>query len=512
MADTYVGSIDQGTTGTRFLVFDRGGRVVADAYERHEQFYPRPGWVEHDPVEILANTKSVVLEALHTAGIDADQLAGLGVTNQRETTVLWDRETGDPLHDAIVWQDRRTTDRVERLEAEGETDWIRERTGLEPDAYFSATKAEWLLDNADPIATDRGEGTDLRERAAAGELCLGTVDAWLVYNLTGNHITDVTNASRTMLFDIHDCEWDADLLAEFDVPRAALPEVRPSSDEEYYGTTDPTGFLGAAVPVAAALGDQQAALFGQTCFDAGDAKNTYGTGSFLLANTGTDPVHSDHGLLTTVAFQRSGDPVQYALEGSIFVTGAAIEWLEDVSLVEDPAETAALARSVDSTEGVYVVPAFTGLGAPHWDGRARGTIVGLTRGTRREHLVRATLEAIAFQTRDVVEAIAADSGVPIDALRVDGGAVANDFLCQLQADILDASIVRPAVQETTALGAAYAAGLAVGYWDSLAALRRNWRVDRTFDPEMDPATADARFDRWHDAVERAKGWAREDET
>ena len=510
MADTYVGAIDQGTTGTRFMAFDRDGRVVADAYETHEQVYPNPGWVEHDPVEIWTNTKRVVTRGLREADVDADELAGIGITNQRETTVLWDRETGEPVHNAVVWQDRRTTDRVEGLVESGDADWIRDRTGLEPDAYFSATKAEWLLENATPIATHRGEGRDLRERAADGDLCLGTVDAWLVYNLTGAHVTDVTNAAQTMLFDIHEAAWDDDLLAEFGVPRAALPTVRPSSDDDHYGHTDPDGFLGARVPVAAALGDQQAALFGQTCFDAGDAKNTYGTGSFVLLNTGTDPVESDHGLLTTVAFQRSGEPVQYALEGSIFVTGAAIEWLSDVSLIDDPAETAELARSVDATDGVYVVPAFTGLGAPHWDGRARGTIVGLTRGTRREHVVRATLESIAFQTRDVVEAMAADSGVEIDTLRVDGGAVKNNYLCQLQADLVGTEIVRPAVDETTALGAAYAAGLAVDYWESLADLRRNWRVDRSFTPDLDSETADARFDRWHDAVERATGWARDD--
>ena len=318
-----------------------------------------------------------------------------------------------------------------------------------------------------------------------------------------------SRVARTMLFDIHDLAWDDDLLDEFGVPQAILPEVRPSSDDDHYGTTDSDGFLGAAVPVAGALGDQQAALFGQTCFDEGDGKNTYGTGSFFLLNTGTEAVVSDHGLLTTVGFQRSGEPAQYALEGSIFVTGAAIEWLQDVSLIDDPVETAELARSVDSTDGVYVVPAFTGLGAPHWDGRARGTIVGMTRGTRREHIVRATLEAIAYQTRDVAEAMAADSGIELSALRVDGGAVKNNFLCQLQADIIGTDIVRPEVDETTALGAAYAAGLAVDYWESLDELRANWQVDREFTPEMDPATADARYDRWHEAVERSLDWARE---
>jgi glycerol kinase len=512
MTESYVGAIDQGTTGTRFMIFDRAGTVVADGYETHEQHYPEPGWVEHDPLEIWENAKTVVQRALAEAGIEADQLAAIGVTNQRETTLLWDRDTGKPVHEAIVWQDRRTADRVEQLEADGKTDEIRAKTGLEPDAYFSATKVEWLLENADPIKTQRARPADLRDRAAAGEILFGTIDAWLVYNLTGNHVTDVTNASRTLLFDIHEMAWDDDLLAEFGVPEACLPEVRPSSDEAYYGTSDPEGFLDAEVPVAGALGDQQAALFGQTCFDAGDAKNTYGTGSFVLMNTGAEPVESDHGLLTTVGFQRSGEPVQYALEGAIFVTGAAIEWLEDVSLVEDAAGTERLARSVDSTDGVYLVPAFTGLGAPHWDQRARGTVVGMTRGTRREHLVRATLEAIAYQTRDVTEAMEADAGTELDRLKVDGGAVKNNFLCQLQADVLGAEIVRPQVDETTALGAAYAAGLAVGYWDDLDELRANWQVDREFAPEMDPDEADAKYDRWGEAIERAREWAHEEES
>jgi glycerol kinase len=508
--DTYVGAIDQGTTGTRFMVFDHGGRVVANAYERHEQHYPEPGWVEHDPIEIWENTKSVVTDALVDAGIEADRLAAIGITNQRETTVVWDGRTGEPVYDAIVWQDRRTTGRVEELEREGRVEWIREKTGLEADAYFSATKVEWLLAEADRIQTGRARPRDVRERAADGDLLFGTIDTWLIWQLTGVHVTDVTNASRTMLYDIHRMEWDDDLLAEFDVPRSMLPEVRPSSDEATYGTTDADGFIGAEVPVAGALGDQQAALFGQACFDAGDAKNTYGTGSFFLLNTGNEAVDSDHGLLTTVGFQQSGEAVRYALEGSIFVTGAAIEWLEDVELIEDAAETAALARSVDSTDGVYFVPAFTGLGAPYWDGRARGTIVGMTRGTRREHLVRAVLEAIAFQTRDVAEAMEADSGVEITSLRVDGGAVENNFLCQLQSDVLETGIQRPVVDETTALGAAYAAGLAVGYWADEAELRANWRVDREFDPEMDADAADRIYERWGEAVERARDWARED--
>ena len=509
MSERYVGALDQGTTGTRFMVFDRAGTVVGEAYETHEQRYPEPGWVEHDPMEIWENAKSVTESALANADVAPDQLAGIGVTNQRETTLLWDRATGKPVHDAIVWQDRRTTDRVDRLVESGKADGIRATTGLQPDAYFSATKVEWLLENAAPIKTQRARPADLRDRAADGEVLFGTIDSWLVYKLTGQHVTDVTNASRTMLFDIHELAWDDELLAEFGVPEACLPEVRPSSDDDFYGTTDPEGFLGAKVPVAAALGDQQAALFGQTCFDAGEVKNTYGTGSFVLLNTGTEAVESDHGLLTTVGFQRSGEPARYALEGSIFVTGAAIEWLGDVGLVESPNETERLARSVDSTDGVYVVPAFAGLGAPHWDQRARGTILGLTRGTRREHVVRATLEAIGFRTRDVVEAMVADSGIEPTRLKVDGGAVENSFLCQLQADALGVDIVRPEVDETTALGAAYAAGLAVGYWDDLDELRANWRVDREFTPEMDPDRADAKYDRWLEAVERSRDWARD---
>jgi glycerol kinase len=506
----YVGAIDQGTTGTRFMVFDHGGAVVANAYRKHEQFYPEPGWVEHDAAEIWETTKAVIREALSAADLSAADLAAIGVTNQRETTVLWDADTGRPVHNALVWQDRRTTDRIEALEAAGRTEEIRAKTGLEPDAYFSATKVEWLLENSDPIKLERVRGDDVRARAEAGELMFGTIDSWLVYKLTGNHVTDVTNASRTMLFNVHEMAWDPDLLDEFGVPETLLPEVRPSSDADYYGHTDPDGFLGAAVPVAGALGDQQAALFGQTCFDEGDAKNTYGTGSFFLLNTGEEAVASENGLLTTVAFQRSGEPVQYALEGSIFITGAAVEFMEDLELIDEPAETEELARRVDSTDGVYFVPAFTGLGAPHWDGRARGTIVGMTRGTRREHVVRAALESIAFQTRDVAEAMVEDSGVEMTSLRVDGGAVKNNFLCQLQADILGTEIVRPVVDETTALGSAYAAGLAVDYWESTDELRDNWQVDREFSPTADRREVDRRYARWGEAVERSLNWAREE--
>ena len=488
------------------MVFDHGGNVVASAYEKHEQIYPEPGWVEHDPVEIWENTQQVINAALEEGGVDAEQLEAIGVTNQRETTLLWDAESGQPIANAIVWQDRRTTDRIETLEAEGNAEMVQEKTGLEPDAYFSATKAEWLLDNTDPIKLQRARPQDVRERAEDGDILFGTIDTWVIYNLTGNHITDVSNASRTMLFNIHEMDWDDELLDEFSVPAATLPEVRPSSDDNTYGSTDADGFLGAEVPVAGALGDQQAALFGQTCFDAGDAKNTYGTGSFMLMNTGNEAVPSDHGLLTTVGFQRSGEPVQYALEGAIFITGAAIEWLEDMTLIDDAMESEAVARSVDSTDGVYFVPAFTGLGAPHWDQRARGTIVGMTRGTRREHIVRATLEAIAFQTKDVAEAMVSDSGIELSDLRVDGGAVKNNFLCQLQADIVGTNIVRPVVDETTALGSAYAAGLAVGYWETVDELRDNWQVDREFEVD-DDADYEAEFDRWHDAVDRSLDWA-----
>ena len=493
------------------MVFDHSGTVVANAYEKHEQIYPEPGWVEHDATEIWDNTKSVIQTALADAGISAEELAALGVTNQRETTLLWDAESGQPIHNAIVWQDRRTTDRIETLREEGKADDVQQKTGLEPDAYFSATKAEWLLDNADPIKLSRSRPQDVRDRAEEGEIMFGTIDTWVIYNLTGNHITDVTNASRTMLFNIHDMDWDEELTEEFNVPAETLPEVRPSSDEDYYGHTDAEGFLGAEVPVAGALGDQQAALFGQTCFDAGDAKNTYGTGSFMLMNTGNEAVMSENGLLTTVGFQRSGEPVQYALEGSIFVTGAAIEWLEDMTLIENAAETEQLARSVDSTDGVYVVPAFTGLGAPHWDQRARGTILGMTRGTRREHVVRATLESIAFQTKDVAEAMVEDSGIELGSLRVDGGAVKNNFLCQQQANIIDTDIVRPVVDETTALGSAYAAGLAVGYWDSIDELRDNWQIDRDFSPDADADSVAERYARWGEAVERSKDWARDED-
>ncbi|MEF8885130.1 MAG: glycerol kinase GlpK [Haloarculaceae archaeon] len=501
MEQNYVGVIDQGTTGTRFMTFDHDGRVVASAYERLEQYYPEPGWVEHDPVEIWEGATRAVTRGLSTASLDATHLATIGVTSQRETTVVWDEESGKPVHNALVWEDRRTTDRVEELDAET-AERVSDRTGLEPDAYFSAPKLSWILDEAEPLKLRNSRAESVRDRAERGELCFGTVDSWLVYNLTGHHTTDVTNAARTMLYDIHELDWDDDLLAAFDVPRPILPEVGPSADPETYGSTDPEGFLGAEVPVTGVIGDQQAALLGQTCFDVGDAKNTYGTGSFYLMNTGEEAVDSEHGLLTTVAFQRAGEPPEYALEGAVFTSGGGIEWLEDVGFVDGPAETAELARSVDSTEGVYMVPAFSGLGTPYWDDEARGTLAGMSRGTRREHIVRATLESIAYQTRDIAEAMEADTDDDVSELRVDGGAVRNDFFCQLQADVLGATVVRPAVDETTALGAAYAAGLAVDYWDSRDELRSHWRTDREFEPEMDQSEADRRYRRWRAAVER----------
>ena len=489
----YIGSIDQGTTGTRFMVFDETGTPVGNAYAKHEQIYPQHGWVEHDPDEIWKRTKEVVLRGLGEAGIEQSELEAVGVTNQRETTVVWD-ESGEPVYNAVVWQDRRTTERVEELVAEGKEEEIRAKTGLEPNSYFSATKLEWILENA--------VGDADRDNVHAG-----TVDSWLIYRLTGGeaHVTDTTNASRTMLFDINELRWDDDLLEEFGVPRSVLPDLKPSSGE-LYGYTSEDGFLGASVPVAGALGDQQAALFGQTCFDAGDAKNTYGTGSFFLTNTGEEAVGSENGLLTTVAFEIAGEKPKYALEGSVFMTGGVVEWLEEVGMIDSVEACEDVARSVGSSEGVYLVPAFTGLGAPYWDERASGTVVGMSRDTRSEHIVRAALDSIAYQTRDVVEAMQEDAGVEITSLSVDGGAVQNDLICELQAGIVGVDIDRPVVDETTALGAAYAAGLTVGYWETLEELRENRKVDRVFGSEEHEHKVEADYGRWKKAVERARGW------
>jgi glycerol kinase len=500
MSDGFVLSIDQGTTGTTALVFDVTGRVRGRGYSEFTQHYPRPGWVEHDADEILRVSLCAARDALSEACADARELRAVGVTNQRETVVAWERATGRPLARAIVWQDRRTAARCDELKARGLEDLIRARTGLVLDPYFSGTKIEWLLNNVD----------GLRERAVRGEVAFGTIDSWLVWKLTGGrvHSTDVSNASRTLLFNINTLEWDDELLALFDVPRRALPEVFPSSF--VLGHTEPTEFFGARVRVAGVAGDQQAALFGQACFEPGMVKNTYGTGSFLLANTGRAPVASSAGLLTTIAWQINGEPAEYALEGSIFVTGAAVQWLRDgLQIISRAEETEALARSLDSNEGVYFVPALAGLGAPHWDAYARGAMVGMTRGTTRAHLARAALESICYQTRDVVSAMERDSGVSLKEVRVDGGAVGNSFLMQFQSDILGVPIVVPEVTETTAAGAAYLAGLAVGFWRDRDEIASRLRVARRYEPQMSDAEREHLHRRWLRAVERAKDWEKE---
>ncbi|MBX6353434.1 MAG: glycerol kinase GlpK [Thermoflavifilum sp.] len=486
----YILAVDQGTTSSRALLFDQGGGVIGVAQKEFTQYFPQPGWVEHDPLEIWGSVQSVMAEVLATHRVSAAEVAAIGITNQRETTVVWERDTGRPVYNAIVWQSRQTAELCDALRADGHEDMVREKTGLLIDPYFSGTKVRWILDHV-PGA---------RERAVRGELLFGTIDTWLVWNLTGGrvHVTDVTNASRTLLYNIHTLTWDDDLLALFDVPRAMLPEVRPSS--AVYGETDPAQFFGEAVPVAGMAGDQQAALFGQACFRAGMAKNTYGTGCFMLMQTGERPVKSRHGLLTTIAWSVGGK-VEYALEGSIFVAGSAVQWLRDgLQILRTAAESEVYATRVASTDGVYVVPAFVGLGAPYWDSEARGAIFGLTRGTRREHLVRATLESLAYQTRDVLAAMEADAGIRLQTLRVDGGATANDFLMQFQADILGVRVERPRVLETTALGAAYLAGLATGFWRDKAEIEQHWQRDQMFAPAMDDAQRDALYNGWQKAV------------
>ena len=486
-------AIDQGTTGSTVLVFDRSGRIVGRAYSEFKQHYPRPGWVEHDAEEIWRVTLRLLRQACRRAHVQARDVAALGITNQRETTVLWDRATGKPVHRAIVWQDRRTAPLCEALRAQGAEPQVREKTGLVLDPYFSGTKLRWLLEQVPRAA----------ERARRGELCFGTIDTWLVWRLTGGkvHATDATNASRTLLYDIHARAWDASLCALLEVPEAILPAVHPSSGEFGQTTAD---VLGAPVPIAGIAGDQQAALFGQGCVDAGMAKNTYGTGCFLLLNTGPRPVRSEHGLLTTIACDAQGAPA-YALEGSVFIAGAAIQWLRDgLGLLRKAAESERLARSVDSSLGVYLVPAFVGLGAPYWDPEARGALLGLTRGVTRAHVVRAALESLAFQTRDVVEAMAGDAGDAISTLRVDGGAAANGFLMQFQADLLGVPIERPRVVETTAMGAAFLAGLGTGFWRSQAELARARRIDRRFRPRMRPDMRDALYRGWQLAVDRVR--------
>ncbi|MFL6337175.1 MAG: glycerol kinase GlpK [Pyrinomonadaceae bacterium] len=499
--DGFVLSIDQGTTGTTALVFDRDCRVRGRGYSEFKQFYPRPGWVEHDAEEVWRVSLGAVADALKSSGVEARDLRAVGITNQRETVVAWARATSAPVARAVVWQDRRTAAMCDELKARGLEDSIRAKTGLVLDPYFSGTKLRWLLDHT----------AGLRARAAAGEVVFGTVDSWLVWKLTNGaaHVTDPSNASRTLLFDINRLAWDDELLALFDVPRAALPEVMPSSF--VYGHTEPSAFFGARVPVAGLAGDQQAALFGQGCYEPGAAKNTYGTGSFLLMNTGAEPVASRAGLLTTVAWQLDGEAAEYALEGSIFVTGAAVQWLRDgLGIIKSADETEALARSLDSNEGVYFVPALAGLGAPHWDAYARGAVVGLTRGTTRAHLARAALEAMCYQTRDVVSAMERDSGVRLKDLRVDGGAVCNGFLMQFQADILGVRVEVPEVTETTAAGAAYLAGLAVGFWQDRREIAERLSIARRYEPRMDEHERERLHRRWLRAVERAKDWERDD--
>jgi glycerol kinase len=489
----FILALDQGTTSSRAILFDHAGRACGVAQRELRQSFPRPGWAEHDPDEIWQSQLAVARQVLADTGTAAADVAAIGITNQRETTLLWDRATGRPVHPAIVWQDRRTAELCERLRRDGHEALVRRRTGLVIDPYFSATKLRWLLDHV-PGA---------RDRADRGELAFGTVDSWLLWNLTGGqaHATDATNASRTMLYDIRAGRWDDELLQLLRIPRSVLPEVRSSS--EVYGQTT-ADLFGRPVPIAGIAGDQQAALFGQTCFDRGLAKNTYGTGCFLLANLGPDPVESKHRLLTTIAWQRGG-AVDYAMEGSIFVGGAVVQWLRDgLGLIRGAADVEQLAGTVPDAGGVHLVPAFAGLGAPHWDPHARGTITGLTRGTTAGHIARAALEGIAFQVADVLDAMRADTGIPIRELRVDGGASANNLLLQIQADLLQVPVVRPKVIETTALGAAYLAGLAVGFWGGTDDVRANWQVDRTFEPRASADEAAERRHAWDDAVRRSR--------
>ncbi len=492
----YVMALDAGTTSNRCILFDREGTIRSMAQKEFTQIFPQPGWVEHDANEIWATQLGVAVEAMGKVGAKAGDIAAIGITNQRETTIVWDRVTGEPVYNAIVWQCRRTSRFCDELKERGLTDWLRERTGLVIDAYFSATKLKWILDNV----------PNARKRAERGELLFGTVETWLIWKLTGGrvHVTDYSNAARTMLFNINTLTWDQEILDLLDIPASLLPTPVPSS--QIYGETDPS-FFGRPIPIAGAAGDQQAALFGQTCFEPGQAKNTYGTGCFLLMNTGERPVFSQNGLVTTIAWGLDGK-VDYALEGSIFVAGAAIQWLRDeLRLIDSAADSEYLAGKVPDTNGCYVVPAFTGLGAPHWDQYARGAIVGLTRGVNKNHIIRATLASIAYQTYDVIAAMEADSGIRLYNLKVDGGASANNLLMQMQSDIIQSTVSRPKCVETTALGAAYLAGLAVGYWSSREDVVRNWAIDRTFTPSIPSAARDEMVRGWERAVQRSLQWA-----
>ncbi|PMH32188.1 glycerol kinase [Vibrio lentus] len=493
----YIVALDQGTTSSRAVILDHDANIVSSSQREFTQIYPKAGWVEHDPMEIWATQSSTLVEALAKAGIRSDELAGIGITNQRETTIVWNKETGKPVYNAIVWQCRRTADICEDLKARGLEDYVRDNTGLVLDPYFSGTKVKWILDNV--------EGA--REDAEAGKLLFGTVDTWLVWKMTQGrvHVTDYTNASRTMLFNINDLCWDQKLLDEMGIPAAMMPEVKRSS--EVYGQTNLGGKGGTRIPIAGIAGDQQAALYGQMCVEAGQAKNTYGTGCFLLMNTGQEKVTSKNGLLTTLACGPKGEPA-YALEGAVFMGGASIQWLRDeMKLLAGAEDSEYFATKVDSSNGVYVVPAFTGLGAPYWDAYARGTIVGLTRGVNSNHIIRATLEGIAYQTRDVLDAMQADSGIKLAKLRVDGGAVANNFLMQFQSDVLDTEVHRPEVTEVTALGAAYLAGLAVGFWDSIDELQDKAVLNRTFMPHHDEEKRNRRYKGWKRAIRCAQVWS-----
>ena len=495
MDKKYILALDQGTTSSRAILFDRDQNMISVCQKEFTQIYPQEGWVEHDPMEIWSSQYGVMMEAVAQSGVSAEEVAGIGITNQRETTVLWDRNTGKPIYNAIVWQCRRTADIVDGLLKEGLGEHIKNVTGLVPDAYFSGSKIKWIL--------DRVEGA--RERARRGEILFGTVDTWLLWKLTGGkvHVTDYTNASRTMLFDIHRLDWDDTLLKALDIPRAMLPEVRYCS--EVYGYTD---FQGCKVPIAGIAGDQQAALFGQACFKPGDAKNTYGTGCFLLMNTGDKPFRSKNGLITTIGIGLDGK-VEYALEGSVFVGGAVIQWLRDeMRFFAESRDAEYYAQKVKDNGGVYLVPAFTGLGAPYWDMYARGSIIGITRGTKREHIIRAAQESIAYQVADLVLAMEADTGLPLKGLRADGGASRDGFLMQFQADILQKQVYRPKIRETTALGAAYLAGLATGVWSGREEIRKSWICDNTFEPRMTGEESERLMDSWHKAVGRSRGWAK----
>ncbi len=495
----YIMALDAGTTSNRCILFNKKGEMCSVAQREFTQYFPQPGWVEHDADEIWASQIGVAVEAMNKIGASAEDIAAIGITNQRETVIVWDKNTGEPVCHAIVWQCRRTSDYCDSLKEKGLTEKFRQKTGLVIDAYFSGTKVKWILDNI-PGA---------RQKAENGELLFGTVETWIIWKLTKGavHVTDYSNASRTMLFNINTLEWDDEILKELDIPKCMLPEVKPSSC--IYGLAD-SSFLGGQIPIAGAAGDQQAALFGQTCFRPGEAKNTYGTGCFLLMNTGEKPVFSQNGLVTTIAWGLDGK-VTYALEGSIFVAGAAIQWLRDeMRLIDSAADSEYMATKVKDTNGCYVVPAFTGLGAPHWDQYARGTIVGITRGVNKCHIIRATLESLAYQVNDVLSAMEADSGIRLSALKVDGGASANNFLMQVQADITAAPVNRPVCVETTAMGAAYLAGLAVGYWKNTDEVLKNWTIDRSFTPSISEEDRSARIKGWNKAVRYAYGWAKED--